>query len=60
MNKHVNNVSIVICKHHTKGQRVCPAEKWEIDNLKVEIVPFIIDFRVKSSICVNIEEKIKV
>ena len=36
------------------------AEKQKIDNWKVEIILFFIDFIVKLSICVNIEEKIKV
>ena len=35
-------------------------EKLDIDNLKVEIVPFVIHFTVNSSICANIEENIKV
>ena len=53
------NVSVEICTMRgSKGY--VTAEKWEIDNWEVEIIPFEIDFSVKSSICLNIKENIKV
>ena len=55
-----HNISTDICKHNTTGRGYVTAEKWEIGNWEVEIVPSVIDFSVKSSICVKNEEKIKV
>lgn len=38
----------------------CTTEKWEVDNFKVEIITFVVDYSLKSSVRVDIEEKIRI
>lgn len=57
---HERDVSIEICKRNTVRRELVPAEEWEVNNWKGEIITFVIDSSLKSSISVNIVAEINI